>query len=278
MYSSSDASSPLLNLVYSLFVGIVQGIAEWLPISSKTQVLFISTYLFALPVSAAFAFGLFMEVGSLGSASFYFRRDIVSLVHDTRLLLYLAVVTLATGAVGVPLYLLSERLLRGSYNLGIPMIVLGGFLIIDSAYIRLSRRRPKMGGLKDMKLRHYLAVGIAQGIAALPGVSRSGMTISTMFFMGVDTEAAFRLSYLAYIPASLGAFATSLLFSKEEINLALSAVDLGGVVVAVVSAAIVGLIVISALLKFAKKSSVYVVTLAIGILALSVGTLAAASA
>ena len=55
-----------------------------------------------------------------------------------------------------------------------------------------------------MKLKHYILVGIAQGIAALPGVSRSGMSISTMLFMGMEPGDAFRLSYLAYIPASLG--------------------------------------------------------------------------
>ncbi|MDV3244434.1 MAG: hypothetical protein LYZ66_04570 [Nitrososphaerales archaeon] len=262
------------SILYSIFVGLVQGIAEWLPISSKTQVLFVSSYLFALLPSVAFAFGLFMEVGSLGSATIYFRRDVLSLLHDRKLLVYLVVVTLVTGGIGVPLYLLSEKLLSGAYNLGIPMMILGAFLLGDAVYIRYSRLTPRIGGLRDMKLKHYVAIGIAQGIAALPGVSRSGMTVSTMLFMGVEPRDAFRLSYLAYIPASLGAFATTVLFSRAEINAAVAAVDATGVVVAVITAATVGLLMISVLLKFAKRNSIYIVTLVIGLLALAVGALA----
>lgn len=261
------------SILYSIFVGIVQGISEWLPISSKTQVLFVSNYLFALPVSVAFAFGLFMEIGSIGSASIYFRREILSLIHDRKLLLYLVVVTLVTGALGVPLYIISERLLAGAYNLGVPMMILGAFLVFDSVYIRYSRLTPRIGGLKDMKWKHYIAIGIAQGISALPGVSRSGMTVSTMLFMGVEPRDAFRLSYLAYIPAALGGFATTLLFSRAEINTALTAVDTTGAVAATITAAVVGLFMISALLRFAKSNSIYIVTLAIGVLALLIGVL-----
>src|SRR5713101_5574320 len=167
-----------MNELYAVILGLVQGISEWLPISSKTQILFASTLLFSLPLAVAYAFGLFMEIGSVGSAVVYFRRDIRSLFGDRRLVVYLVVVTIVTGLVGAPLYYLTDKVLTSSpYNIGIPMVLLG-----------------------------LVVIGIAQGIAALPGVSRSGMTVSTMLLMGVKPEQAFRLSYLAYIPASLGAF------------------------------------------------------------------------
>lgn len=265
----------MVNLLYTILIGLVQGVSEWLPISSKTQVLLVSSYLFSLPVSVAFAFGLFMEIGSIGSALIYFRRDVLLLLRDRRLLVFLIVVTVVTGVVGVPLYLLSERLLQSAYNLGIPMAVLGVFLVADSIYIRYSRLSPKSGGLADLKLKHYIAIGFAQGLAALPGVSRSGMTVSTMLFMGVDPKDAFRLSYLAYIPAALGGLATTLLFSRGEIGTALTVIDPVGVAVAAVTALVVGLLVISVLLRFAKRNSIYIVTLVIGIIALAIGTLAA---
>jgi undecaprenyl-diphosphatase len=262
-------------LLYSILLGIVQGVTEWLPVSSKTQVLFVSNYLFSLPVSVAFAFGLFMEIGSIGSATIYFRRDIFTLLRDRRLLVYLVVVTVVTGLVGVPLYLLSERLLQGAYNLGIPMVVLGVFLVADAMYIRSSRRSPRMGGLPELGIKHYVVIGLAQGLSALPGVSRSGMTVSTMLFMGVDPRDAFRLSYLAYIPAALGGFATTLLFSGGEIGTALEAVDPLGVAIAAATALVIGLLVISALLRFAKRNDIYIVTLAVGMIALAVGALSA---
>jgi undecaprenyl-diphosphatase len=263
------------NILYSIFIGLVQGISEWLPISSKTQVLFATTFLFALPLDVAYSFGLFMEIGSLGSALVYFRKDVLSIFTDRKLLIYLLVVTIMTGIIGVPLLILSDRLLQGAYNVGIPMTLLGLFLIFDAIYIRFSRIKPRLGGLSDMKLKHYIAVGIVQGIAALPGVSRSGMTVSTMLFMGVDPKVAFRLSYLAYIPASLGAFLATLVFSRTEVNTAIRSLDPAGVTIAIITAAVVGLGVISVLLRFAKRSNIYAVTLILGLLALAIGLLAA---
>ena len=230
------------NILYSIIIGLVQGVSEWLPISSKTQVLFVSTLLFNLPLDVAYAFGLFMEVGSLFSATIYFRREILSLLRDRKLLGYLLVVTIVTGIEGVPLYIISDRLLSGAYNLGLPMILLGVFLIGDGIYIRYSRKTPRTGTLNDLGLKNFIVVGAAQGFAALPGVSRSGMTVSTLLFMGVSPKEAFKLSYLAYIPAALGGFVTTILFSKTELNAALSNFDATGISVAVITAAAVGLV------------------------------------
>ena len=264
----------LSNLLYSIIIGIVQGVSEWLPISSKTQVLFVSNILFGLPLAVAFAFGLFMEVGSLFSATFYFRREILSLFHDRKLLVYLLVVTLVTGIEGVPLYLVSDSLLAGAYNLGLPMTVLGAFLIFDGLYIRRSRKTPRTGTLNELSLKQYAIVGAAQGFSALPGVSRSGMTVSTLLFMGVSPKEAFRLSYLAYIPASIGGFLTTVVFSKAELAVALSNFDATGISVSIVTAAVIGVFVISALLRFAKRNDIYVVTIFLGLVAAAIGVLA----
>ena len=265
-----------MNSFFALILGLVQGIAEWLPISSKTQVLFASTLLFSLPLAVAYAFGLFMEIGSLGSAITYFRKDIWSLFKDRRLLVYLTVVTTFTAIVGVPLYYLTDKVLSSNpYNVGIPMILLGLVLIGTGFYIRYSRRKPRLiAGLEEMRLKNYIIVGIAQGIAALPGVSRSGMTVSTMLLMGVKPEQAFRLSYLAYIPASLGAFFVTLIFSRSQVDTAVQTVEPTGVLIAILTAAIVGIFVISYLLRFAKTSRIYVIDFALGAVALVIGIIA----
>jgi undecaprenyl-diphosphatase len=265
----------LSNLFYSVIVGLVQGVSEWLPISSKTQVLFVSTILFGIPISAAYSFGLFMEIGSLFSAAFYFRREILSLLRDKKLFVYLLVVTIVTGVEGVPLFIISDRLLTGAYNLGLPMMLLGGFLIADAIYIRSSRRRPRTGTLQDMSLKQYVVVGLAQGFAALPGVSRSGMTVSTLLFMGVDPKEAFRLSYLAYMPAAIGGILTTVLFSKSELATALSYFDSLTISAAIITSAFVGIFAISALLRFARRNDIWKVTLALGALAFAIGGLAA---
>jgi undecaprenyl-diphosphatase len=265
-----------MNPLYAVLLGLVQGISEWLPISSKTQVLFASTFLFSLPLAVAYAFGLFMEIGSLGSAIAYFRKDIWSIFKDRKLLAYLLVVTTFTAVVGVPLYYLTDKVLSNNpYNVGIPMILLGLVLIGTGFYIRYSRAKPRsVSGLEEMKLKNYVIVGVAQGIAALPGVSRSGMTVSTMLLMGVKPDQAFRLSYLAYIPASIGAFLVTLLVSKSQVDTAIQVVEPAGVIIAIVTAAIVGIFVISYLLKFAKTSRIYVIDFVLGTVALIIGIIA----
>ena len=265
-----------MNELYAILLGLVQGISEWLPISSKTQILFASTLLFSLPLAVAYAFGLFMEIGSIGSALVYFRRDIRSLFNDRRLLVYLIVVTIVTGLVGAPLYYLTEKVLTTSpYNIGIPMVLLGLVLIGIGFYVRYSRTKPRLVvGLEQMKLKNYILIGIAQGIAALPGVSRSGMTVSTMQLMGVKPEQAFRLSYLAYVPASQGAFFITLILSGTQVDTAIRVVEPTGILIAIVTSALVGIVVISYLLRFAKTGRIYMIDFVLGGIALVLGIIA----
>ncbi|MGB9631477.1 MAG: undecaprenyl-diphosphate phosphatase, partial [Candidatus Methanodesulfokora sp.] len=105
----------------ALMLGIVQGISEWLPISSKTQIMIVSSLLLGLNMSEAYSLGLFLESGSLLAAIIYFYKEIKEMLLGVigrsrmgfRMFLYLVVVTLITGLVGVPLYLFVEENIRG---------------------------------------------------------------------------------------------------------------------------------------------------------------------
>ena len=264
--------SPSVDYLSPVVIGVVQGVSEWLPISSKTQVLLVSSLLLNISAAVAYAFGLFMEIGSIGSALAYFRRDVVRVFRDMSLLKYLVVVTVVTGLVGVPLFLMSEKVLANAYNIGYPMLVLGIVLILDGIYIMFTREKKKPRTFKEMNLRDMIIIGIAQGIAALPGVSRSGMTISTMLLLGYNPEDAFRYSYLAYIPAALGAFGVTLLFSRHNIEAVASQLSLDGVLIAVITAFLTGLLVIGFLMRIAKMTKIYVVNFILGAIAI-VGSL-----
>jgi len=117
-------------------------------------------------------------------------------------------------------------------------------------------------------------VGVAQGLAALPRVSRSGVTVSTMLILGVKPEDAFRYSYLAYISAAIGAVGTTILFSKENNHYVVSLAGTEGIVAAIMAALITGLITISLLLRFAKKRNIYVVEFVLGAVAIVISLLA----
>src|SRR5271154_604614 len=96
------------QVIYGIILGVVQGISEWLPISSKTQILFVSTYLLGLNINEAYAFGLFMEIGTIFAAIIYFRKELWSLVNsligkgdkESRILLkYVVISTIATAII-----------------------------------------------------------------------------------------------------------------------------------------------------------------------------------
>ncbi len=126
----------LQQAVGGIIVGIVQGVSEWLPISSKTQVLLASSYLFNLSYSEAYTFGLFMEIGTVFAAIIYFRKEVWSLIrvlllkgteYEKKLFTYVFVCTIITGIIGAPLYLLADSIT--SIPLGLPMMIIGMVLI-----------------------------------------------------------------------------------------------------------------------------------------------------
>jgi len=273
-----------LQLLYSVIIGIIQGVSEWLPVSSKTQIIVSSTYLLNLSFKQAYTFGLFMEVGTIFAAVIYFRKELVEMVRvllgcgnpaDRRLLIYVVVVTAVTGLMGAPLYLVADSL--PSIALGIPMLLIGVVLMADAAVIFYSRRRREKGvnlrKLDNLTLKDYVLVGVSQGVAALPGVSRSGITTSAMLLLNVEADEAFRLSFVAGIFASIAAFGLSLVASLSNVEAAVGAIGLGGIAVVVVASTVISLFLIDFLIKVAGKSKIVYVTSALGIIALATGLL-----
>jgi len=269
-----------IQIIYSIIIGAVQGIAEWLPISSKTQVLVTATYLLNLTYSQAYAFGLFMEIGSTLAAIIYFRRELWSLVQvllgskDTakrKLFVYVVTTIVFTGIIGAPLYIFADSLT--AIPIWLPMMVIGLVLLADAVFIRYSRKKQAQGQntrkLDNLSFKEYVLVGIAQGIAALPGVSRSGITTSTLLLMKVGADEAFRLSFVIGIFASLAASALALIATKTNVSAAVAGIGVTvGVLIAIATATVVSLLVINFLLKIAKSSKIVYLTAALGLIAL----------
>jgi undecaprenyl-diphosphatase len=274
----------LIQAIYSVIIGIVQGVSEWLPISSKTQVLFVSQYLLNLTTAQAYTFGLFMEIGTVLAAVIYFRKEVMILIRvllgsrdpqQVSLFKYVLIATIMTGIIGAPLYLIADSIT--GVSVGIPMLIIGLVLIADALIIRHSRKRQNQGvntrEFKDLKLRDYIIIGIMQGIAALPGVSRSGITTSTMLIMKIEPDEAFRLSFLIGIFASIAAFGLTVLVSGANVSVALATIGLTGLVIAIISATIVSLFLIDFLIKVAGKSKIVYLVAALGLIAIGSGAL-----
>lgn len=265
-----------------IVLGVVQGISEWLPISSKTQVMIASKYLFGLSFADGYALGLFLEAGTFFAATIYFREEVVRVLkalvgrgdEEGRMLLkYLVVVTAVTALIGVIIYKAVSETVSGPI-IGVPMIALGSVLIGDGLLITIAKKRyvPKKS-LSELGLTDLLLVGIAQGIAAFPGVSRSGATVSAMLLLGIKPQESFRLSFLALIPASVGATAVTVIFTHAHLGEALTTVTFSAIAIAILITVLIGTAFIGVLLKAAGSNKIALLTFSLGILAVFGGVL-----
>jgi undecaprenyl-diphosphatase len=187
------------------------------------------------------------------------------------LLKFLLVVTAITALLGVVIY----KTVSESYSgpvLGIPMIALGCVLIGDGVLISLAKyRHAPAKALKDLTMRELVVVGIAQGLSAFPGVSRSGATVSSMLLLGVNPRESFRLSFLALIPASVGAAGVTLLLSPQQVSTAIDAAGTSVILISIAVTILIGLTLIRILLSAAGSKRIALLTISLGLLAIFSG-------
>jgi undecaprenyl-diphosphatase len=280
--------STVIQLLYSVIIGIIQGVSEWLPISSKTQIIVSSTYLLNLTFQQAYTFGLFMEIGTLTAAIIYFRKELAQLIQvllgskdkeQRKLFVYVVIVTVITGVIGAPLYLIAESIsgIESARAIGAPMVIMGFVLFADAALIRYSKKRQEKGKaprkLEDLTIKDYALIGIAQGISALPGVSRSGITISAMLILNVEPDEAFRLSFIAGIFAAFSAFVLTIVATKSNVAASVAGIGLTGLAIAIIVSTMVSLLLIDFLIKVAGKQKITYLTVGLGTIAIVSGLL-----
>jgi undecaprenyl-diphosphatase len=268
------------NWLLGILLGLVQGISEWLPISSKTQVIIVSNLFFGLSFSQGYALGLFLEAGTFIAAVYYFRREVWEVLRalvgrgddeGRAMLKFLVVVTAFTAVLGVVIYGTVSESYSGPV-LGIPMIALGCVLIGDAILITVAKSRyTPTKGLKDLSLKELVILGLVQGVSAFPGVSRSGVTVSAMLLMGINPRDSFRLSFLALIPAAIGAAGVTLVLSPEKISTAINAVGIPVILLSIVVTVLVGVTLIRLLLRAAGSQRIALLTATLGVLAILSG-------
>ncbi len=189
--------------------GIIQGFLEWLPVSSSGQVTLFLAGLAGLGVAEAYNLSIYLHLGTLASAITYFRREVFGGIKNLLTLKFSEevpklwlVTTPLSIAVGFPLYK-TYLSLAGEAPLDWIMGVIGAALIGVGLLMRFSSESAGKTSLKDANVKQLAVLGIVQGIAALPGVSRSGITIAALLLMGFSPSEAVKTSFLASIPVIL---------------------------------------------------------------------------
>jgi undecaprenyl-diphosphatase len=189
-----------MNVFEGIFLGILQGITEWLPISSSGQSMLFLINLFHMPPDEAFSISVTLHLGSLFAVIFYFRARLKRIIlNDKKLLGFLIVASIASALVGMPVYFGLRNLFSAVSGEAITMFI-GVMLIATGIVVKNTNGKTR----QDYNTGDAVFTGGAQGVAVLPGISRSGTTIAALLFRGVEQETALPLSFLLAIPAILG--------------------------------------------------------------------------
>jgi undecaprenyl-diphosphatase len=192
----------LLNLIQTIILGLIQGVSEWLPISSTAH-LKITEHFFGLSVTPLF--NLVLHVGTLAVVIFYFRKDVknilTSLAHwefkseSGMLIPRIVVATIPTAIVGITYDLFLQNSLESLPIIAVTFLV-GATIVYSTKFAKENA--------EGFPYQTVVLMGLMQGFAIFPGLSRSGVTISTALLLGLKRDKAFKFSFLLSIPAIIG--------------------------------------------------------------------------
>ncbi len=252
-----------MSVLEAIVLGITQGLTEFLPISSTAHLRIVPA--FAGWDDPGAAFTAVVQLGTMAAVLLYFREDLIRIARawlrslrepaarrelDARLGWYIVLGTIPIGIFGLIFKDPIENGARDLYLIGVALIVFG--LVLLAAEEVGSKRR----SIEDIGRRDGIIVGIAQALALVPGVSRSGATISAGLFLDFDRPSAARYSFLLSVPAVVlsGLFEfASILDGTDDRH-----VGLGALALATFLAFVVGYASIAFLLRFLVRHSTVV--------------------
>ncbi len=249
----------------SFFLGFIQGLTEFLPISSTAH-LKVVPYLLGWN-DPGVSFSASIQLGSAVAIIYYFRDQISSIINsffsniyhrkvlkddNTRLATYIFVANIPICVFGflIKLYwpYYAESNFRGLFSIAITSILMGLLL----AFAEIYGKRKKL--FNDINLKDIMFLGLAQSLAVFPGVSRSGITLTSALFSGIERKTAARLSFLIGIPA----ISIAGLVELFTLFRTLSAIDTVPAIIGIISSFFSSLFAIDFFLKFLAKNNTFV--------------------
>ena len=242
-----------VTYLQAIIMGLVQGLAEFLPVSSSGH-LVLSKFILGAELGTSGLFEILLHVGTLIAVFIFYWKDVLNLIKEGLLLIkdfflfvfkrkkfdlylerkmvvFIIVASIPTAILGLLMEAFLEDLFLSS------VVAVGFALLVTGTMLMLIRKMPKSDKtLEEMKGRDAFTIGLVQGIATIPGISRSGSTVTAGLFCGLDKEFAFRFSFLMSIPAILGAAVLKMM----DVNIADLTANAGPYAVGMIVAAVVG--------------------------------------
>lgn len=257
-----------MDLIQSILMGIVQGLSEFLPISSSAHLVFTSNFYkifkgieIVQESNQEVFLDIMLHLGTLIAVLIFFRKEIIQILkalyvglktkdysaRNFKIGVYILLGTVITVLIAFPLNEVAEFLVFKPAIVGV-LLVFTGMLLLFSEYWA-----KKHTDKKDISLKSSILIAIAQGLAALPGFSRSGLTIATGLLSGSDRMTSARYSFLLSIPIILGA---SMVYPLVKLDFAeVVTYNWTAILVGTVVSGIVGYLCIKYFLKFVSKFS-----------------------
>lgn len=229
----------------AILLGLVEGITEFLPISSTGHLILAIALLHVTETDFVKTFEIVIQFGSiLAVVVFYFRE-----FFDIELLKKLFVAFLPTAVIGLTLYKFVKTYLIGNMDVVLGSLFIGGVLLI--LFERLWTKEIQTASVEEISYRQAFLIGLAQSVALIPGVSRSGATILAGLSLGVSREAIVKFSFLLAVPTMIAATGYDFLKSSAGV----SSGDLLTLFIGTFVAFLVALVAIRFLLAFIRRNN-----------------------
>lgn len=226
-------------MIKYIVLGVVQGVTEFLPVSSSGHLVLLQK-IFGFSGEEV-AVSIILHLGTLAAVAIFFFQDILKALKNLKTIFFIFVVTLITGIIGIAAKDFLESLFNSVKFLPLAWVFTAGLLLATKNYLSCKR--------DFLNIKDSIILGFTQAVAIIPGISRSGLTISTLLFRKIEVKTAFSFSFIVSLPVILGsalleARKIDFVIQESPVNLALG----------FVSSLLTGLVSLWLLKKFLVKA------------------------
>jgi undecaprenyl-diphosphatase len=252
---------------------VLQGILEWLPVSSSGQTVTLLITSLNIDADVAFSLSLWLHLGTLIAVCVKYRKELWLFINPNvkdeeikKWRLFLLLSTIGTIIIGVPCYFLVDYLIESPDIGDYTMLVIGIALIITAAILFFSKKVNVEGEMiEEISKKKMMGSGLLQGFSIIPGISRSGITIGGLLFMNIEKKDAIKGSFLMSIPAVLGGFFLLLIDALIE-GSSILPIPLWQMLIAILLTALIGYLTMELFIFIARKYNFAIICLILGII------------